>query len=255
MKKRAVGLILMAGLIFSLKIPVQAETFYGGDRWRVIFEDNDMRSTFSTREINDSVSGLQPGDNVIMNVKLENEDHAATDWYMSNKVLYSLEDRSSNENTKGGAYAYKLVYVDHEGTETVLYDSDVVGGERITSAGEGLHAATSALQDYFYLDTLTYGEKGHITLEVALDGETEGNDYQDTLADLQMNFAVEVQPVPEREIPEQLISEVLRTRVVRTGDENQPVLFFVLMMGSGAALLAFAIYQWKGYQKRRKGEV
>lgn len=58
MKKRAVGLILMAGLIFSLKIPVQAETFYGGDRWRVIFEDNDMRSTFSTREINDSVSGL-----------------------------------------------------------------------------------------------------------------------------------------------------------------------------------------------------
>ena len=43
---------------------------------------------------------------------------------------------------------------------------------------------------------------GIITLEVALDGETQGNSYQDTLADLQMNFAVELrddlptQPTP-----------------------------------------------------------
>ena len=50
------------------------------------------------------------------------------------------------------------------------------------------------------LDTLAKGDKGRITLEVELDGETQGNDYQNTLADLQMNFAVELsrQREPER---------------------------------------------------------
>ena len=36
--------------------------------------------------------------------------------------------------------------------------------------------------DYFYWDRLDAGEAGKVHLTVALDGETQGNAYQDTLA-------------------------------------------------------------------------
>ena len=180
----------------AMSLPVHAETFYGDDSWSVVFNaEKQMVSSFSTADINDVVGGMQPGDNVIVTLRLKNENPTATDWYMQNEVLYSLEDRSANSQTGGGAYTYRLTYTDHTGAVQTLFDSDTVGGENGTTVEEtleGLHGATSALKDFFYLDTVNNGEGGTITLEVALDGETQGNSYQDTLADLQMNFAVEL---------------------------------------------------------------
>ena len=48
-----------------------------------------------------------------------------------------------------------------------------------------------SLEEFFYLDRLVPGGDGIVTLKVELDGETQGNTYQNTLASLQMNFAVE----------------------------------------------------------------
>ena len=201
MKNIKVGAWLLSGLMaLGLALPAQAETFYGDSNWNVTFNaDNEMVSSFSTANINDVVGGMQPGDNVIITLRLKSENAAATDWYMQNEVLYSLEDRSANKETGGGAYTYRLVYTDKSGAQNVLFDSDTVGGESggtvdemLAGLGEGLHGATNALKDYFYLDTMYNGQGGSITLEVALDGETQGNHYQDTLADLQMVFAVEL---------------------------------------------------------------
>lgn len=101
--KKTVGFILSAALIFSLEIPVQAETFYGDEGWRVVFtEEKEMESTFRTSDLNDVIAGMQPGDRVIFSLGLSNENAAETDWYMTNKVLYSLEDRSANGATSGG---------------------------------------------------------------------------------------------------------------------------------------------------------
>ena len=72
----------------------------------------------------------------------------------------------------------------------VLYDSDAVGGDS-TARGEGLHKVSNSLEDYLYLDTLTPEQKGTVSLKVSLDGETQGNGYQNTFANLQINFAVE----------------------------------------------------------------
>ena len=47
------------------------------------------------------------------------------------------------------------------------------------------------LMIFFSLDTLEPGENGTVNLTVGLDGESQGNIYQDTLAKLMMNFAVE----------------------------------------------------------------
>ena len=192
-----------------------------------------MESTFRTADLDDAVSGLQPGDDITFTLRLSNDSEAVTDWYMTNRVLYSLEDRSTNAATAGGAYTYFLSYTNAAGEENVLFSSDTVGGEHVSEAGEGLHEATDALQDFFYLDTLSGSQAGTIVLRVALEGETQGNDYQDTLADLAMNFAVELkEAAPEPGAPR---------IIVKTGDDRNLLPYYVAMAVSGVLLLILAI--------------
>ena len=151
-----------------------------------------------------------------------------------------------------------------------LFDSDTVGGENGTTVEEtleGLHGATSALKDFFYLDTVNNGEGGIITLEVALDGETQGNSYQDTLADLQMNFAVELrddlptQPTPNQPgNPPTPVDDTQptpepgrRTDIVRTSDESQLPLLAAISGVTGLMLLGYCIYCFREH-KKKKGE-
>lgn len=285
MKNTKIGTWLLSGLmLFGLALPVRAETFYGDSNWNVTFNaNNEMVSSFSTANINDVVSGMQPGDNVIITLKLKSENATATDWYMQNEVLYSLEDRSANKQTGGGAYTYRLVYTDTSGERNVLFDSDTVGGESgetvdemLANMGEGLRGATNALKDYFYLDTMYNGQGGTITLEVALDGETQGNHYQDTLADLQMVFAVELRddlpvqpprptnppqptnppgnpPVPVADDnPPPTPAPGRGTGVVRTSDESQLPLLITISGVTGAVLLVYCIYCFREHRKRKK---
>ncbi len=266
MKKKMFHLLLLGGLIASVAMNVCAETLHGGSDWQVIFTgENKMESNFRTSDINDAIYGMQPKDNAIVELALKNENSTATDWYMTNKVLYSLEDRSANSGTSGGAYEYRLTYTDKSGNVTVLFDSDTVGGDQASGGREGLREATEALEDYFYLDTLNTGQSGRITLEVALDGETQGNDYQNTLADLQMNFAVELNPGAsrEREITSDRTREEVnqdseqrsRTRgtsVVRTGDESDLTPFVVISAVSGILFLILSLYGITEKKKEKK---
>lgn len=277
MKNKRIWMGMLSGLMaFGMALPVHAETFYGDESWNVTFSPaNEMVSSFSTADINDVVGGMQPGDNVIITLKLKNENPTATDWYMQNEVLYSLEDRSANKETGGGAYTYRLFYTDKDGTVETLFDSDTVGGENgesvdemLSGLGEGLHGATNALKDYFYLDTVQNGEGGMITLEVALDGETQGNSYQDTLADLQMNFAVELRDdLPDRpnpgnpDNPPQPVDDTQPTPtpgsgrgtgVVRTSDESRLPVFAIAGGVSGLLLLIYCIYCFREHKKGKK---
>ncbi|MBE6994739.1 MAG: hypothetical protein E7423_08885 [Ruminococcaceae bacterium] len=252
MKKRVLTLTLALVLAFGLAVPASAEHFTGGDNWRVRFtEGQEMESTFRSQELTEAVSGLQPGDDIVFSLTLQNDNENSTDWYMSNKVLYSLEDRSANAATAGGAYTYELIYTDKNGEERVLYSSDTVGGETITAAGEGLHEATDALQDFFYLESLAQGDKAGITLTVALEGETQGNDYQDTLADLAMNFAVELTPgVGNEYVPG------TPHVIVKTGDQNDLFWYYIAMIVSGIVFLALAIDSIRRRRKaRQEGKV
>lgn len=271
MKKTIGSLLLMLCLMGTMAMEVQAETFYGASGWQVSFtSDNKMETNFKNKDLTEAIMGLQPGDNIIFTVNLKNANKSATDWYMTNEVLYSLEDRSANSATNGGAYTYILTYTDKDGTARTLFSSDTVGGENTAGAAEGLHGATEGLEDYFYLDTLASGKSGKITLEIALDGETQGNDYQDTLADLQMNFAVELSTNtpgtnrPGTNTPGNNTSTTnrsnrsastagTRTGVVRTGDETNLVPLYIVMGITGLLFLILAIYGLKRGKKDRKG--
>lgn len=283
--KKKISLFLLCGLLLIQGLSAHAETFYGDETWNVTFNgENEMVSSFRTSDINDVVSGMQPGDNVIITLSLKNDNGTTTDWYMKNEVLYSLEDRSANGGTKGGAYTYRLSYRDNQGgEENILFDSDTVGGDDVSAAGEGLKEATSSLKEYFYLDTLAKSQSGVITLEVALDGETQGNDYQDTLADLQMEFAVELrQDTPANPPqgnppgnPDTPVSPgtpdqnnpnpgnpgrsnpgrgLFGSGVVKTGDGSEISVFTILTGASGLLLLLFCIWQWRENRKNKAGK-
>ena len=231
MKKKLFCMLLVLCLLGSLSVCAYAEHYYGSSNWYVTFtSDAKMDDNLDQREWNDDLAGLQPGDDLTMTITLTSKHASNTNWYMKNEVLKSLEDKSANSATAGGGYTYLLTYTDPKGVVDELYNSDTVGGEHKAGQREGLREATSNLEDYFYLDTLSTNQTAKITLKVALDGETQGNDYQDTLANLMMKFAVELTNTTST-----------RTNPVKTGDDNNLSPYYIAMFLSGLVLLYFVL--------------
>lgn len=178
-------------MIAGSALNVQAsESVTVGDGWKTWFDGEQVESNFSRRDILNVIGEMQPGDSVTLKIGIENQDNSGSDWYMRNQVLESLEKKGNPAS--GGAYTYRLSYVGADGNETVFFDSDSVGGE---DSDEGLKEATSSMEEWFYVDNIAPSRSGSISLTVALDGETQGNNYQNTLAELELAFAVE----PDRE--------------------------------------------------------
>ena len=142
MKKRILCLAMAAIMAVGIHTTAFAETLQGGSDWKVEFNGSKMSSNFTSADMKKDIFQLQPGDTMELQVGLKNTSEKDADWYMTNEVLKSLED--SQSIAEGGAYGYKLTYVGPDKKETVLYDSETVGGED-AQKGEGLHQATDAI--------------------------------------------------------------------------------------------------------------
>lgn len=238
MRKRILCLAMTVLMLLGAPLTAHAEDYQGSKEWTVSFDGSKMNSNFKSAEMTEEILQIQPGDSITLQVNLKNTTSGKTDWYMTNEVLQTLEE--SQDSAEGGAYTYILTYHSPSGEETVLYSSEVVGGEEDTALeGEGLHQATNGLEDYFYLDRLGNGQSGFVSLYVQLDGETQGNSYQDTLARLKMNFAVE--------------KVNSGTTPVKTGDSSPLVLFSVMTLASGLTLFIVAAIIMKR-RREEKGE-
>ena len=250
MKKKILCLALAAAMMtIGAPAAVLAEEYTGGDHWAVEFDGERLNSNFTSAEMADEVYGILPGDTMLLQVAVANDSDGKTDWYMSNEILKSLEEGSAAE---GGAYTYILSYTDPAGEKTELYSSDTVGGEGVTASGEGLQQADDALSDFFYLGRLDVGESGQVSLAVALEGETQGNDYQNTLARLQMNFAVE-ETAPDR-VVQPGEETIIRTDVPDTGDYSQTYLLSGLALAAGVVLVIMLAVIMKRNREEEKGE-
>ena len=262
MKKRILCLAMAAIMAVGIHTTAFAETLQGGSDWKVEFDGSKMSSNFTSADMKKDIFRLQPGDTMELQVGLKNTSEKDADWYMTNEVLKSLED--SQSIAEGGAYGYRLTYVGPDKKETVLYDSETVGGED-AKKGEGLHQATDALNQYLYLDRLSKGDVASVHLTVKLDGETQGNDYQDTLASLQMSFAadpVTVTTVTKKGEDKVVNKTVTRTvtapsknvvRSPKTGDTTQILAVCAVALASGVILLILAVVLIKK-RKEEKGE-
>lgn len=243
MKKKVFAAVLSLALLLCAVPTAFAET--NSAEWDVTFtSENTLDSNYTAANLSSKVHEMQPGDTVNLTLNLRNDNGAPANWYMSNTVLQSLEESGNAAN--GGAYEYELTYANPDNGVDVLFTSDAVGGELSASDRVGLKNATEALEDYFYLDTLEPGERAVVNLRVSLDGETQGNSYQDTLARLQLNFAVD--PTTER-------TEIV-TRpglpVVQTGDHNDSLPFIIAAGASGLLLLVLALLGTRERKNRNK---
>lgn len=229
MKKRIFAVCFAALLALASSVTVFADDITGEAGWRVTFDGKRMDSNFSTAKIDEQVGGLQPGDSIEFTIDLKNNYNAQADWYMKNQVLEALEDAGKSA---GGAYDYLLTYTDKAGETTTLYSSDYFGGEGRYN-GVGLHGATTTLDDYFYLDRMGNNDSGTVKLKIRLEGETLGNDYQNTLARLQMDFATELVTGGG--------SPGTGRNAVKTGDQTKIILYVVMTLAAGLVLLLTAV--------------
>lgn len=257
MKKRYACLALAAFVLLGSAVPAQAVERQGKDGWKAEFTGNAIESNFTSQAFADEISDLEPSDTIRIRVAVKNSSKKGTDWYMSNEVLESLEDASP---AKGGAYRYELSYKG-SGETVLLYSSDSVGGESVSRAGEGLHEAADGLEQFLYLDRLASGEEGYITLVVGLDGESQVGSYQNTLARLRLNFAVEetagngggggsssggggsTPPAPG--------SVIYSPGAVQTGDPGGMIFWSAVALVCGLLLLVFAVFSLK---KEKRGD-
>lgn len=252
MKKRilamalGLALMLMAGMAgFAVDDRGEWDVSYAGGK--------NLDSNYAMSDLANRAFQMQPGDEIELVANLRNRDSSPSNWYMTNTVLDTLE-QASNE-ASGGAYSYRLTYRGPGDSEDLeLYNSARVGGEQTrtravsTDNRIGLEQATMGLEDWLYLDTLGSGQSGVLRLYVALDGESQGNTYQDTLARLQLNFAVD--PVTERTETRTERGEL--RRIVQTGDKYSAMPFIIVAGISGLLLLLFGLYGVLEQKKLKK---
>lgn len=260
MKRKAWRLALAVLALTGSAATVHAAEPVDGGTAR--FGDKGMESEFHDSTVRQEIGNLLPGDSVTIRLKLENQKAQSTDWYMTSQVLESLEDSSSEAS--GGAYTYELVYT-NDATEasTVLYSSQSIGGG---NSREGLHELSSAMDGYFYLDRLEAGETGRLALTIALDPETVGNTYQNTLASLQMAFAVDIpaegggsggsghsgRPGGGAGGAAGPASTVFALGGVQTGDQSGLTLWSLAALASGLLLLILAAVCYRKDRRRER---
>ena len=260
MKKKILSLALTFAMLSAVPMSVSAETLSGGDDWSVSFSGSGMESNFTSADLDEVIYDMQPGDTATFQVALINEHSKEADWYMSNDIVISMED---SMEASGGAYEYLLTYTDADGEETIIYSSETVGGED-TTGGAGLHKVSDALGEWFYLSRLAGGASGTVNLEVKLDGETIGNDYQNKLAELAMQFAAEeaaedeivTNRVPGKDITihkEVTVGKDAETvKIAKTGDDVNVMLYVsVTALAAGMVILILVLRRVHGGQEEQ----
>lgn len=276
MKKKMFCLVLLVGLLISGTMTAYAKDAADADssevnagKWNVTFTEAGrvQDNLGGSNSINDELSTMQPGDKITVSVSLSNSYNDTTYWYMKNTIINSLEEADA----LGGAYGYKLVYVDPTKPEPqVLFASQKVGGEG--SAGLKDLEKNGRLNDYFYLGGLEKGQSAKVMLTVELDGETQGNSYQDKVANLSMNFAVEPQPTKSGSVNtrhQTITREVINdevvyvdedgvplaqtTDIVKTSDDMKMFPYVLTACISGSLLLLLVLFALKGRKKEEEG--
>lgn len=261
-------LATILGLVMAFALPVttaRADHIEGSTGWYVEYNSaGRLVDNYTQKSWADNVSQLQPGDDITLSIEIRQTNDADSDWYLSNAVLKSLED----EDASGGAYGYRLSY---EGptNSRVLYESESIGGQ---GSADGLAEATNAMDDYFFLGTLSKGETGKVILNVSLDGESEGNAYFDTLAQLSLKFAVEPNVDPETKTINktetnyqtveqpgegQVVNRTVSARkqnLAKTGDQTSMFPVYLAIAGVGIVCLALAIRNVRSKKNKEEGD-
>lgn len=241
MRKAIIPSVIAIATALTSPATALAEHLKGSSDWNVTYTSaGKMEDNYSESGFEADIKQLQPGDDLTVSVTMNQENDAESDWYVSNEVLKSLEAGDA----EGSGYGYVLSYEGPGGSKEI-YRSATVGG----TGSQGLLEATSSLDDYFYLDTLSKGQRGKLVLVVSLDGETELNAYFNKFARIKLMFAVEDRG--KSGTSGRNGSDGKPHDIVKTGEETNLLPMYVAMMASGVGLAIIVL--WDG-KRQRKGE-
>ena len=179
MKKRLISLATAVILLVALVLPCAFAESYSPAVQHVSY--NGKTITGFDGSVYNIAPDFQPGDDLTITVYLHNDVDTATAWYIDNSVVKPFED--AQKGALDGSYTYELTYND----STDVFRSGNIGGEE----RPGIQDAINSLSQYVYLGKIPAHGQGKVVLHMAIDGETQNNDYWNTLAQLQMSFAVE----------------------------------------------------------------
>ncbi len=183
MKKKYFNLILaltiVAAGMFGTKFDSCAET--EGLKWDVTYTGKGFDSTYDIK--NATIENALPGDVVNYKIDYINNSGEEAAFYMNADIVKTLEDGSK---ASGGAYSYKIL---NSNSEKPIIDSETIGGDATTAIG--LDQANGKKGAYFSLGKLADGKSGTVTIEIALDGNTQNNSYMSTLGKINVQFGAE----------------------------------------------------------------
>ena len=183
MKKRYINLILALTVVLAgfagTHIDANAET--ESIDWAVTYTGSDFDSTYKAEK--SKLTNVMPGDTVEFSVDYKKGTDSDANFYMSADVLKTLEDGATD---LGGAYSYKIL---SSNSDQPIFDSETIGGDNTDVIG--LDQVNSGDGAYFSLGTLGSGNQGTVTISIALDGNSQSNDYMSKLAELEIKFAAE----------------------------------------------------------------
>ncbi|MCI9129621.1 MAG: LPXTG cell wall anchor domain-containing protein [Eggerthellaceae bacterium] len=238
----AAAMVAAVALQLCLVTAAHAETISAG--WTVTFtQDGKMTSDHAAQKaaIDEALSSLLPGDTFSLDVKLENQNSARTGWYMSADVLDTLE--KADNSASGGAYKYKLLYNSNE-----IYSSDNVGG----TGSMGFKEIANATGEWFWLGYIDSGQSGNVSLQMSLDGETQNNDYMNTVGTLGMQFAVEFNDGGGKRVVvegDEVTPQQQGNPMPQTGDTMGTALMLLAAGAAAAGAGAFAISRRKASKR------
>ena len=231
-------LMIMATTQVASAAEVSGEVSFDGDRVNISYSKDEFKS---------KLTSLLPGEDASLTLSLVNNSKKKTDWYVENKVVKTFEE---GIEASGGAYTYEILYFNSKGKKNVIFSSDRVGGE----GSKGLSEVTGSTENYFYLSSLKPDEMGIFKINMKIDGETVSNDYQRSMADVDVNFGVEVAraDVPGDEDTDDPgdkgTPEKTKTPhdLVKTGDDSSMTIYVLLCILAAIALAAVVISWVKG---------
>ena len=266
MKKIILCLIMAIFMMINAPLAVNAAE---SKEWTVNYDGNAM-TTLIDGQIAENPSlplgTILPGESFELKATIKNTSSNKTDWYMSNEIVKALED--SNNSATGSSYIYLLTYHESEEAEpVVIYNSSSVGAQNPLNGERGLKEINESLaksddaETRFYLDRLEPNEEATICLYVKFSGEAHHNAYQNTMAELKFDFAVEkilegtitkeISKVKNETVLQYIPTQVVVSKNVNTGDNSQLWLFSSLAFISAVALIGISA---KKIIKRRNGK-
>ena len=188
-KKTILTAILGAVMLFGSVANVAA-----AESNAVTFEGNSSKY-FSVLDSQTSEFGsMEPGGENTLDITLTNSSSDEMKFYMSASLL---EDIAQQGASKTAVYDFDIT---KNGEGDAFFQATISGG-----ADTGKGANISLGKEYLtednniLLDTLKKGESSQITVRLALDGDSVGNDYQAKSGQFQFVFSAEIPDTPKGE--------------------------------------------------------